>query len=178
MTHVASSVLHLEDVLAADRPVIFGCRPGRPARNVLAISSGGGHWAELVRLAPALHGHDVTWVTTGEDYRQAVPYGAFRSIRDASMWNKPALLLMAMQVARVVADVRPDVVVTTGAAPGYIAIRLGNLFGATTVWLDSIANAEELSLSGRRVKGHADLHLTQWEHLVAAGGPSFAGSVL
>jgi UDP-N-acetylglucosamine:LPS N-acetylglucosamine transferase len=178
MTTVASSVLHLEDVLAEDRLAIFGCRPGRPARTVLAISSGGGHWAELVRLHPALDGHRVTWVTTGDDYRDAAPPGAFRSIRDASMWDKAGLLVMAAQVARIAFELRPDVVVTTGAAPGYLAIRLGNLLGATTVWLDSIANAEELSLSGRRARGHADLHLTQWEHLVAVGGPSFAGSVL
>ena len=178
MTTIASSVLHLEDVLAEDRLAIFGRRPGRPARTVLAISSGGGHWAELVRLAPALGGHDVTWVTTGEDYRHAAPPGDFRSIRDASMWDKPGLVVMAAQVARIIAELRPDVIVTTGAAPGYVAIRLGNLFGATTVWLDSIANAEELSLSGRRARGHCDLHLTQWEHLVAAGGPAFAGSVL
>ena len=43
---------------------------------------------------------------------------------------------------------RPDVVITTGAAPGYFAVRIGKLLGARVVWVDSIANAEELSLSG------------------------------
>ena len=40
---------------------------------------------------------------------------------------------------------RPDVVVSTGAAPGYFALRFGRLFGARTLWLESIANVEELS---------------------------------
>jgi hypothetical protein len=60
---------------------------------------------------------------------------------------------------------RPDVVLSTGAAPGYFAIRLGGWMGARTVWVDSVANAEELSLSGRKAGACADLWLTQWPHL-------------
>ena len=61
--------------------------------------------------------------------------------------------------------VRPDVVISTGAAPGYFALRFGGLLGARTLWLDSIANAEELSLSGTKASRFADLTLTQWPEL-------------
>jgi exopolysaccharide biosynthesis glucuronosyltransferase PssD len=73
---------------------------------------------------------------------------------------------------------RPDVVISTGAAPGYIAIRLGKLLGAKTVWLDSIANVEHLSMSGALVGRYADLWLTQWPHLEKEDGPRFKGAVL
>jgi hypothetical protein len=69
-------------------------------------------------------------------------------------------------------------VISTGALPGYFALRLAKLFGARTVWIDSIANAEELSMSGQKVRPYADLWLTQWAHLASAGGPEFRGSVL
>jgi len=147
-------------------------------KRVLAISSGGGHWSELLRLAPALEGHDVTWATTNEGYRTTAPPGRFEHIRDASMWNKKALVVMVGQIVALVARVRPEVVVSTGAAPGYFAIRCANLLGARTLWIDSIANAEQLSLSGERIKGHADLWLTQWEHLTGPKGPFYRGSVL
>jgi hypothetical protein len=52
------------------------------------------------------------------------------------------------------------------------------MIGAKTIWLDSMANVECLSLSGQKIKGHADLWLTQWDHLAAPGGPQYAGSVL
>lgn len=156
----------------------FGRRRGAPPRNILAVSSGGGHWSELLRIAPALSGHCVTWVTTGEEYEGTAPPGAFLAVRDASRWNKMGLAVLLAQIARIVARVRPEIVITTGAAPGYLAIRLGKLAGAATIWIDSIANASELSLSGRRALRHADLCLTQWEHLSAPGGPSFLGSVL
>ena len=48
----------------------------------------------------------------------------------------------------------------TGAAPGYFAIRIGKLLGARTLWIDSIANAEELSMGGQLVAEKADLVLT------------------
>ena len=69
-------------------------------------------------------------------------------------------------------------VISTGAAPGYFAIRIGRLLGAKTIWVDSIANAEELSMTGKLVQRHADVWLTQWEHLSRPEGPGFAGAVL
>ena len=44
---------------------------------------------------------------------------------------------------------RPNLVISTGAAPGVIGVVLGRLFLAKTIWVDSIANAEELSLGGK-----------------------------
>ena len=73
---------------------------------------------------------------------------------------------------------RPDVVVTTGAAPGYFALRFGKWIGAKTIWIDSIANLERMSLSGERVRRYADLWLTQWAHLAKSDGPVFLGAVL
>jgi len=61
---------------------------------------------------------------------------------------------------------------------GYFALRFGKLFGARTIWIDSMANAEELSKSGKEVGRYADLWLTQWEHLASSEGPRFIGAVL
>jgi UDP-N-acetylglucosamine:LPS N-acetylglucosamine transferase len=61
---------------------------------------------------------------------------------------------------------RPAVVVSTGAAVGCIAALVGKLMGARVVWIDSIANVDKLSLSGRLVHPFADLTLTQWPDLV------------
>jgi hypothetical protein len=58
-------------------------------------------------------------------------------------------------------------VCTTGASPGYFAIRIAGLLGARTVWIDSIANAESLSMAGRLAGRCADVWLTQWDSLAA-----------
>jgi UDP-N-acetylglucosamine:LPS N-acetylglucosamine transferase len=73
---------------------------------------------------------------------------------------------------------RPDVIISTGAAPGILGIFFGRLIGAQTIWIDSIANAEELSLSGRIALRVAHKALTQWPHLAKAEGPEYHGSIL
>jgi hypothetical protein len=148
-------------------------------KRVLAVASGGGHWIQLSRLVPAFGDCDIAYLTTLASYREQVgPAARFYAVRDANRDTKVRLLWMALRIALVLLWEWPDVVVSTGAAPGYVAIRMGKLMGARTVWIDSMANAERLSLSGRRVGRHADLWLTQWPHLAEPEGPFFEGAVL
>ncbi len=146
--------------------------------KILAVSSSGGHWSELLRLQPAFEGQEVVYVTTQKDCQSQVPHNRLYVIPDANrdQWFKLIGLIGVMFI--ITLRERPDVVISTGAAPGYFALRFGRWFGARTLWLDSIANAEELSLSGRLVKPYADLLLTQWPHLEALGGPAYRGGVL
>lgn len=152
-------------------------RVKRPLR-VLAVASGGGHWVQLLRLRPAFRECDVTFVTVRESYRSHVPDSDFVAVNDATRWNKFSLLALALRMLAIVASRRPDVVVSTGAAPGYFALRFGRWFGARTLWIDSIANAEEVSLSGRRIAPHVDAAFTQWKHLDATPGFRHRGAVL
>jgi len=147
-------------------------------RRILAVASGGGHWVQLLRLRPAFEGCEVRYATVRRSYASDVPGHRLYTIRDATRWNKPALAIMALQILSILLRVRPHVVISTGAAPGYFAIRMGRLLGARTIWVDSIANVEELSMTGQLVGPHADLWLTQWEHLAEANGPAFRGAVL
>ena len=146
-------------------------------KRILAVSSSGGHWVQLQRLKPAFEGHDVAYVTTDPGYRADVGDARFYVACDANRWNKLALVRCAAKMAWIVLRERPSVVISTGAAAGYFAVRLGQLLGAHTVWVDSVANVEELSLSGRMASTKADLCLTQWPHL-ADGPVRYEGSVL
>jgi hypothetical protein len=152
----------------------------KPARKpkVMAISSGGGHWIQLLRLKPAFANCELTFVSVKEGYRVDVAAERFLVVPDANRWNKLALIRTAFCILWLLLRERPDVVVSTGAAPGYFAVRFAKWFGARTVWIDSIANAEALSLSGQQAGHHVDLWLTQWPHLATEKGPYYRGSVL
>ncbi len=150
-------------------------------KKILAISSGGGHWIELLRLSPAFAGSEVSYATVEESYLtmlDEIEYAAFYTFTDVTRWNKLKWILTALQIVLLLVRVRPDIVISTGALPGYMALRLGKLFGVRTIWVDSIANAHELSASGRHVGKFADLYLTQWEHLARDEGPFYKGAVL
>jgi UDP-N-acetylglucosamine:LPS N-acetylglucosamine transferase len=147
-------------------------------RRLLAVSSGGGHWVQLLRVMPAFSECEVTFVTVNELYRPQVANHRFYTINDATRWDKLGLIRMTIKLASIILQERPEIVISTGAAPGYVALRLARVVGARTIWLDSMANVEELSLSGQRIGRHADLWLTQWAHLAKPGGPHYGGSVL
>lgn len=151
---------------------------GFRSKRLLAVASSGGHWVQLQRLTPAFEGHQVRFMSTGKDLASQVAPNRFYHVNDASMWEKFALFLMALRVAVVVISFRPQVVISTGAAVGFFAILFGRLLGARTIWVDSIANGEELSLAGRKVRPWATHWLTQWPELAGSEGPSFVGAVL
>jgi UDP-N-acetylglucosamine:LPS N-acetylglucosamine transferase len=146
--------------------------------KVLAVASSGGHWTQLLRIVPALTSFEIVFVTVLQSCRSQVPENRFYLVNDANRWNKLRLITLAVRVAWIIGKERPDVVVSTGAAPGYFALLFGRLFGARTIWIDSITNLERMSMSGSLVGRHADLWLTQWPHLARPEGPHFGGSVL
>ena len=158
---------------------------------MLAIASAGGHWVQLRRLRRAWDECSVIYVTTSVNRREEINNESqkigceppsFYKVVDATRWEKFKLLKLFLQITKIVLKERPQVVISTGAAPGFFALRIGKLFGARTIWIDSIANVEELSLSGEKTKSCADLWLTQWEHLAESDSkgrkPRYEGAVI
>lgn len=139
--------------------------PSNHRPRILVIASRGGHWAQLRRLRPAFEGCETVWASTDASLVSSVSPERFVAVPDASRWTYVRLVWSAIKIAAIVLRLRPDVVVSTGAAPGYLAIRAARMVGARTLWIDSFANSVELSLSGREARRHVSLMLTQWEHL-------------
>ena len=151
----------------------------RTRPRVFAIASGGGHWVQLLRIAPALGDCDVIYASTISDHAELVGDARFIEVPEASRWERWRAARCALEVSWALVRTRPDVIISTGALPGFFAVAFGKLvLRRRTIWIDSIANADELSMSGARAGRFADLWLTQWEHLARPDGPSFVGSVL
>jgi UDP-N-acetylglucosamine:LPS N-acetylglucosamine transferase len=146
--------------------------------KILAIASGGGHWIQLLRLRPAFAGAKVIYASVKREAEKDVQGNQFFWFPDANRERKIALVMQILRIVWVMIRVRPQVVVTTGASCGYVAVRLGRLLGIRTLFIDSIANAEKLSLSAQLALRHANLTLTQWPNLESPQGPRFHGSVI
>jgi len=148
-------------------------------RRALLVASRGGHWVQLRRIAPAFKGMEVRYVSTTSGVTAEVAPAPLSVVCDANLKDgRFSLVLLALQMLYVVARYQPDVVISTGAAPGFFALLFGKLLGAKTIWVDSIANAERLSVSGIKVRRFADLWLTQWPELEGPNGPYYRGAVL
>ena len=146
--------------------------------KILAVASGGGHWIQLLRLRPAFNGANVIYASVEQQSANDIEGSRFFRFPDANRERKIALILQILRIAWIIARIRPHVIVTTGASCGYVAVRLGRILGARTLFIDSIANAEKLSLSAQLAQRHANLTLTQWPHLDSPEGPQYHGSVI
>src|SRR3546814_19451088 len=60
---------------------------------------------------------------------------------------------------------RPDVVISTGALPGFAFVMVAHVLRIRTIWVDSVANAEEPSLAGQKARRFSTLWLSQWSHV-------------
>ena len=145
--------------------------------KVVAIASAGGHWIQLLRLKPAFDSSELVFISTEPSFAETVKGYRFYTVPDANRWNKMQVLKMAIQVFKIIRREKPDVVISTGAAPGLLGIIAGKTVGAKTIWIDSIANVEKLSLSGKLASRVASRTYTQWPHL-ANGAILFNGNVL
>lgn len=156
----------------------FGDRNVR-SRRVMAVSSGGGHWVEMRRLLPAFEGLEMTYVSTDTEPDVNLAGARYYCIHNFTRHNALTSVKVIAEMVRILRRERPEVVITTGAAPGLIALVLAKLLlRSRTIWVDSLAAAETMSLSGRMARPFADAWLTQWEALARPGGPEHWGSVL
>jgi len=104
-------------------------------------------------------------------------HSGFYTVKDSNQHDKIAVLFSFFQLLRVFVAVRPNTVISTGASPGALSVILGKIFRCKTIWVDSIANSEELSFGGKIARRFADITLTQWEHLADGAPTLYRGSV-
>lgn len=146
--------------------------------RVLAAASFGGHWVQLLRIAKGLEETcDVAYMSTHERCATMVAGHDFYRIGDFSRWDAWRVMPAFFSALGVVRRSKAEVVVTTGAAPGLVVLAAAACLHKRTIWIDSIANVNHLSLCGRIARRFASRTYTQWAEL-EGDGIRFAGNVI
>lgn len=129
-------------------------------------ASAGGHLSQLLKLADSWTGHETVYVATSElVMRKLSKFGRVYIVGECNRQHPIKVLKVLLRCIRIILREKPRVVISTGAAAGCIVCFLGKLLGAKVIWIDSVANVEKLSLSGRMVRYVADLLIVQWPEL-------------
>lgn len=124
--------------------------------QLLKLLESSGNWPQLPSF----------YITTMEELTEKLAQrGPVYIIGECNRRQPLTALGVLIRSLKVVTKERPDIVITTGSLPLAIVCLCAKLFGAKIVWIDSIANVERLSMSGRAVRHFADLFLTQWPEL-------------
>jgi UDP-N-acetylglucosamine:LPS N-acetylglucosamine transferase len=146
--------------------------------RLLAVASGGGHWEQLMLLRPTFERFSVSYATTDPALGARDGIDPIYAISDSNR-NKPFIAFKSLwQVLSIMRKTKPDVIVSTGSMPGLLCLMFGRLMGKRTIWVDSVANSERMSMSGTFACRFVTVALTQWEHLARPNGPKYFGALL
>lgn len=149
----------------------------RKKLKVFAVASIGGHWVQLLRIAKALEKEfDVVYMSTHEKCTTMVEGRVYYSMNDFSRWDFYKMFPELLHSIYIICKEKPSIVITTGAAPGLVCLFAAKICGIRTVWIDSIANVEHISFSGRIASKFASRIYTQWPSL-AGNKVIFAGNI-
>ena len=146
-------------------------------KKVMAVASIGGHWIQLLRIARPMEEHyEMIYVSTHPKCATMVEGQKFCQTTDFSRSDAWKLIPSLFKAFKTIWQEKPEAIITTGAAPGLVFLWVGKLLGRKTIWIDSIANAEHLSASGRMASKFSSRIYTQWKDL-AVGNILYAGNV-
>jgi UDP-N-acetylglucosamine:LPS N-acetylglucosamine transferase len=135
--------------------------------KVCLAASAGGHMTQLLKLADSWDGCDHFFVTTTDVIKEKLGSQAqVYIVGECNYRHLIRTITVLLKCIPVVLRERPDVVISTGAASGCVMCFLGKLLGAKVLWIDSITNVRQMSLSGRMVRYIADMCLVQWPEMV------------
>ena len=142
-------------------------------KKVMFISSTGGHLNELLQLAPLFEKYDYTIVTEKdktneklkEKYKNKVyylPYGT----RSHLLTYIIKYIYLCIKTVYIYFKIRPKVIVTTGTNTAGPMCYLGKIFGSKIIYIETFANTNKKTATGRLVYPIADLFIVQWEDML------------
>lgn len=120
--------------------------------KILAVASFGGHMLELRHILRYHQGEKIMVSSGGQCDYQIVNF---------SRWSKRKGFSVFCRLFWIIRHEQPDIIITTGAAPGLMAILAGWLLRKQTIWIDSLAARKRLSLSARLAQPFATHIYTQ-----------------
>lgn len=141
-------------------------------KKVLFISSTGGHLTELLQLSPLFEKYDYHIITEKtksnlsykEKYQNHINYLVYGT----KHYPLKYLFIFPYNCFKSIFlyfKIRPTHIITTGAHTAVPMCYIGKLFGSKIIYIETYANLNTKTLSGKLVYPIANLFLVQWESM-------------
>ena len=142
-------------------------------KKVLFISSTGGHLSELLQLSPLFEKYEYHIITEKdkasvglkEKYGDKVyylPYGTRTKLFSYIF----KYIYLCLKTVFYYFKLRPKVIVTTGTHTAGPMCYLGKIFGSKIIYIETFANKDKKTATGRLIYPIADLFIVQWEEML------------
>ena len=142
-------------------------------KKVLFIASTGGHLNELLQLKKMFNKYNYYIVTEKtsdnlylkDKYPNRVSYLIYGT-KDHFLIYPFKLFLNCFISLFIYLKVRPNVIITTGTHTAGPMCCIGKLFGSKIIYIETMANIETKTVTGRIIYYFADLFIVQWESML------------
>ena len=130
------------------------------------VCSSGGHFLQLYSLRELWGEYDRFWVTFPHNDTEFLlenekKYWAYHPT-NRNIKNFVRNLFLASKILR---KEKPDAIISTGAGIAVPFTYMGKILGIKTIYIESLARVESLSLSGKLIYPMAHYMLVQWPEL-------------
>jgi beta-1,4-N-acetylglucosaminyltransferase len=143
-----------------------GSRDERHGVDLLLVCSSGGHLLQLCALREAWEGLDRAWVSFDKsDVRSLLAGERVVHAHGPTNRNVGNLLRNGLLAIRLIRELRPRAVLTTGAGVAVPFAWVARLYGARVVYVESMTRIEGPSLSLRMIAPVASRLYVQWPEL-------------
>lgn len=142
-------------------------------KKVLFISSTGGHLDELMQLSPLFEKYNYYIITEKDKSNKSLkekygkklyflPYGTRSKIFEYIF----KYLYLCIKTIYLYFKIRPKVIVTTGTHTAGPMCILGKICGSKIIYIETFANINKKTATGRLIYPIADLFIVQWEEML------------
>lgn len=142
-------------------------------KKILFIASTGGHLNELMQLKPLFQKYDYHIITEKDkanenlknfyqDKLDFLPYGTRAKLFSYIF----QYLFLCLKTVYLYIKIRPKIIITTGTHTAGPMCYLGKIFGSKIVFIETFANINKKTATGRLIYPIADLFIVQWEEML------------
>lgn len=132
--------------------------------KICFITSSGGHLTHLIQLKEWWKDKERFWVTFEKEDSKSI-------LKDEKKYwcyfptnrNIKNLIKNTFLAVKILLKEKPDLIISTGAAPAIPFFYLGKLLGAKVVYIEVYDRIEKPTITGKVVYPISDLFVLQWE---------------
>ena len=142
-------------------------------KKVLFISSTGGHFSELMQLSPLFEKYDYHIITEKDKTNSnlKVKYGKKMSYLPYGTRSKLFSYIfkyfyLCLKTIYLYIKIRPKYIITTGTYTAGPMCYLGKIFRSKIIYIETYANKNTKTATGKLVYPIADLFIVQWKEML------------
>ncbi len=134
--------------------------------KICLVGSSGGHLTHLYMLKPFWNDKDRFWATFDkEDARSLLKGEKIYPVYYPSNRSIKALIINTFRAIKILRKERPDLIISSGAAPAIPFFWIGKLMGAKTIYIEVFDRIDKSTIAGKLCYPVTDRFIVEWEEM-------------